>query len=272
MDSSPEKTKRRISGTGLTAFGFTSKKLHIDTAGNLQPSASTPVDDSSTHLVASLSSFSSPSLVEDDITSPLASSYIPSVPIQTQMEMNITDSLSSSEVSAEMSSNKSIPNDISASINEPPTQPQLGKYLTNCQNRSFQYQWYRSRPWLEYSISNDSTYCYICRHFGSIFTNKSNRFQSDSFSTTGFNGWKRALEKNGGFQKHSSGQSHIQASANFDEYQSRIQSGTAVLNVIDKSRVQLIRHNREKLIKISTTVLLCAKQMIALRGHNEEIE
>jgi hypothetical protein len=96
--------------------------------------------------------------------------------------------------------------------------------------------------------------------------------QNDSFSTTGFNGWKKALEKNSGFQKHSSGQSHTLAAANFHEYQSRIQSGTTVLNVFDNARVQLIRHNREKLIKISTTVLLCAKQMIALRGHNEEIE
>jgi len=251
MDSSPEKTKRRISGTSLAAFGFTSKKPHIDTTGNIQPSASTPVCNSSTHLVASSSS--SPSLLGDDITSPFAPAYVPSGPIQTQMEMNTTDSLSSSEVSAEMSSTKWIPNDISVSINEPPTQPQLRKYPTNCQNRSFQFKWYQSRPWLEYSVSTDAAYCYICCHFGSTSTNKSNRFQSDSFSTTRFNGWKRALKKNSGFQKHSSGQSHTIAAASFHEYQSRIQSGTTVLNVLDKARAQLIRHNREKSIKLSTT-------------------
>jgi hypothetical protein len=104
MDSSPGKTKRSISGTSLAAFGFTSRKPHIDTAGNIQPSASTPVSDSSTHLVASLPSSSSPSLLGDDITAPLAPSYVPSVPIQTQMEMITTVSLSSREVSAETSS------------------------------------------------------------------------------------------------------------------------------------------------------------------------
>jgi Domain of unknown function (DUF4371) len=96
--------------------------------------------------------------------------------------------------------------------------------------------------------------------------------QSDSFSTTGFNAWKRALEKNAGFQKHASSQSHITAAANFHEYQSRIRSGTTVVNILEKSRAESIRQNRQQLIKISATVLLCARQMIALRGHDEDNE
>jgi hypothetical protein len=137
MDSSPEKSKRRNSGAGLAAFGFTCKKPHIDTTGNTQPSTSPPVSESSNHLGASSFSSSSPSLLNDDVVFPLAPLIIPSVAIQTQMEIDTIDVLSSNEVSAEKSSNRSIPNDISASVNEPPAQPQLRSYPTNSQNRSF---------------------------------------------------------------------------------------------------------------------------------------
>ncbi|CAF4903639.1 unnamed protein product, partial [Rotaria socialis] len=59
----------------------------------------------------------------------------------------------------------------------------------NNESRSFQFQWYCNRPWLEYSIKNDTAYCYYCRHFGISIQTK--RLQSDAF-TTGFN-WSRGL-------------------------------------------------------------------------------
>ncbi|CAF3679573.1 unnamed protein product [Rotaria socialis] len=77
--------------------------------------------------------------------------------------------------------------------------PVLSSYPVNHENRSFQSQWYQNRPWLEYSIKNDSAYCYCCRHFGESVQTKC--FQSDAF-TTGFNAWRRALEKDRGFDKH----------------------------------------------------------------------
>ncbi|CAF4203555.1 unnamed protein product [Rotaria magnacalcarata] len=47
---------------------------------------------------------------------------------------------------------------------------------------------------------------------------------------------------------------------------------TSVINLLDKSRAELIKENRAKLMKICSTVLLCARQMIALRGHEENGE
>jgi hypothetical protein len=56
--------------------------------------------------------------------------------------------------------------DISRSCEDPPTQPKLKSYPRNQNNRSFVDKWYDGRPWLEYSITTDTSYCYYCRHFG----------------------------------------------------------------------------------------------------------
>ncbi|CAF3478552.1 unnamed protein product [Rotaria socialis] len=147
--------------------------------------------------------------------------------------------------------------------------PVLSSYPVNHENRSFQSQWYQNRPWLEYSIKNDSAYCYCCRHFGESVQTKC--FQSDAF-TTGFNAWRRALEKDRGFDKHVKSILHITAAKNYDGYKNRLQSNTSVINLLDKSRTELIKQNRAKLMKICSTILLCARQMIALRGHVENEE
>ncbi|CAF4677174.1 unnamed protein product [Rotaria sp. Silwood2] len=159
--------------------------------------------------------------------------------------------------------------DISISVDHPPIRPVLSSYPVNNENRSFQSQWYYNRPWLEYSIKNDSAHCYYCRHFGISIQTK--RLQSDAF-TTGFNGWKRALETDRGFDQHVKSSFHIVATKNYDEYKKRLQSNASIINLLDKSRAELIKENRAKLMKICSTVLLCARQMIALRGHEENGE
>ncbi|CAF3577989.1 unnamed protein product [Rotaria sp. Silwood1] len=78
-------------------------------------------------------------------------------------------------------------------------------------------------------------------------------------------------KKNRGFDRYVKSQTHIISSANFLEYQSRQKSNTSVINVLEKSTAEQILYNRNKLIKISAAILLCAKQLIALRGHDESI-
>ena len=63
MNSSPEKSQTRSSGTGLVASEFTSKRIHNHETENIQSSASAPVSDSSAHLAAS----SSLTLLRDDL-------------------------------------------------------------------------------------------------------------------------------------------------------------------------------------------------------------
>ncbi|CAF0853494.1 unnamed protein product [Didymodactylos carnosus] len=146
------------------------------------------------------------------------------------------------EKSLPKSSSKVCPTDISQTSRDLPAQPRLAVYPADNENRSFQV---RCTP---------------------------TRTQRDAFTTCGFNNWNRALANDRGFDKHVNCQSHITSLANFSEYKSRQKSNTSVINVLEKQRAEQILYNRSKLIKISSAILLCAKQLIALRGHDERID
>ena len=91
------------------------------------------------------------------------------------------------------------------------------------------------------------------------------------FSTTGFNNWKKTLERNAGLMEHVSSQSHIIATKAYESYTCREgeQTNSNVLNKLDSSRSIQIRKNRDRLIKICSTLHLMARPMISFRGHNE---
>ncbi|CAF3819629.1 unnamed protein product, partial [Rotaria sp. Silwood1] len=167
--------------------------------------------------------------------------------------------------SNEKTCKKSIPSDISMSCNDAPVQKILSSYPTNQQNRSFQSNWFRDRIWLEYSVENDACYCYYCRHFSSNQLNA-----DDAFATTGFNNWKKALNKSAGLMKHASSQAHIIATKNYLIYKQQQAIDSNVLKQLDNSRAILIRKNRDRLVKISSTLLFLARQMISFRGHQED--
>lgn len=164
----------------------------------------------------------------------------------------------------ENAGNKSMPLDISKTANDLPHQPKLDSYPSNSQNRSFRTNWYVNRPWLEYSMKNDRVYCFNCRHFRSYKTNI-----GDAFTSCGYNNWKRALENGSGLQKHEQSQSHINATKNLHSFKLRQELQLSVVNSLDTGRSLLVRRNRDRLIKIASTLLLLAKQMIELRGHDE---
>ena len=44
---------------------------------------------------------------------------------------------------------------------------------------------------------------------------------------------------------------------------------TTVMNVLDRGRVEQIRKNRQRVMKITSALLFCARQMISYRGHDE---
>ncbi|CAF0967838.1 unnamed protein product [Rotaria sp. Silwood1] len=162
------------------------------------------------------------------------------------------------------SGNKSMPEDISKSCNDHPRQPKLRSYPSNFQNCSFQSNWFVNRNWLEYSVKNDRIYCFNCRHFRSYKTNI-----GDAFTTCGYNNCKDALESGSGLHKHEQSQAHVIATKNLESFKLRQQLQLSVINSLDNSRSILVRRNRDRLIKISSTLLLLARQMIAFRGHQE---
>ncbi len=154
--------------------------------------------------------------------------------------------------------------DISKTCNDLPIQPKLNSYPLNVQNRSFRSNWFVNRPWLEYSVKNDRIYCFNCRHFGVYKTNI-----GGTFTGCGYNNWKRALKHGNGLQKHEQSQSHIVATKNFQSFKLRQELQVNVINSLNSGRNLLVQRNRDRLIKIASTLLLLAQQMIAFRGHDE---
>jgi len=130
-------------------------------------------------------------------------------------------------------------------------------------------KWYDGRPWLEYSIKTDTSYCYYCRHFGVPTSSSNKKPQTDAFVNNGFKNWKKALDKSKGFDQHLKSHGHILAASNYATYQQRKQSQSNVINILDKGRIEQIRKNRERLTKIASTLLLCSRQGIGIRGHDE---
>lgn len=93
--------------------------------------------------------------------------------------------------------------------------------------------------------------------------------QSDAFVLSGYNNWKNALSKNQGFVRHEVGTSHKHAGLNHQQFVLRTSTQTTVINVLDKARVESIQKNRQRLSKIASAILLCSRQLIPLRGHEE---
>ncbi|CAF0990826.1 unnamed protein product [Adineta steineri] len=229
-----------LSSSFLTTTEMLSSLSPSTVTSSLSPSSATPLSLSPSTLTSSFSTTTA--------TSPCSSSTSPP----------------SARLAA---TNISRPSDISNSAKEPPTQPKLASYKTNKDDRSFHAQWFASFPWLEYSIEQDRVFCYYCRHFNDA-SNFVNRNQSDAF-TSGYCNWKNAMTKTQGFRKHELSVSHKFATSNYQQFVLRTNSQTTVKDVLDKGRIELIRKNRQRLSKIASAVLLCARQSIALRGHDE---
>ena len=134
-------------------------------------------------------------------------------------------------------------------------------------SRSFNPEWYQQYSWLEYSLERDCVYCYPCRHFRSGVGHA-----DQAFTVTGFHDWKHATGIRGAFSKHNRSVTHKHAMANWAQFKIVQASGASVVNQLDAARRQQIKENRYYIQCIVEVLLVCAKQEIALRGHNESAD
>ena len=113
--------------------------------------------------------------------------------------------------------------------------------------------------WLEYSKIKDAAFCYVCRHFAS----KASKTYDNSFTNSGMRNWKKAIEK---MRKHTFSEIHKGALISILNYK------TSTSNIICKLNSQFekqIQENRKYLKAIYDVILLCARQELALRGHDQ---
>ncbi|XP_057199292.1 zinc finger MYM-type protein 1-like [Triplophysa rosa] len=159
------------------------------------------------------------------------------------------------------------PHDISQSRAAGPTQPHLKLFPRTMQGdrkRAFNKSWYAQHQWLEHSASQDSAYCFTCRHFSLPGV------QETSFtSPLGYSNWKKAMYKDGGFRAHEKSENHVNSMLAWSEHKRRILTYTSVLSVLDEKHQKLVEQNRAYIKTVAEVLLFTALQNISQRGHIE---
>ena len=121
-------------------------------------------------------------------------------------------------------------------------------------------KFYDAHSWIEYSVTNDSVFCFACRHFVDLtFTNK-----MTTFSQNGFNNWSHPKR----IDEHNSTEIHKEAMAKGQDWEMAPQ-GHSIVKAFSEIEDKLIKENRHYLSSIAYVVQFLAKQGLAFRGHNE---
>lgn len=157
------------------------------------------------------------------------------------------------------------PSDIAQSNSDQPVQPVMNfrTTLIGGRPRSCQASWFQQHPWLEYSFERDSCYCYPCRLFS--------RDPSDSAfaNPNGYRDWKHAPGKTGSLYLHANSTTHSNAMLAWQQLKLNHQRKTTLAHRLDSLGDQALQMNRHYIKTIAEVILLCARQDIALRGHDE---
>ncbi|KAL4148283.1 hypothetical protein QTP88_002559 [Uroleucon formosanum] len=126
--------------------------------------------------------------------------------------------------------------------------------------RKFRPEWYSSFPWIEYSPSSNSAFCFYCRAFPS-------NTSDPTFVSVGFKQWSKASYKS--FPQHEKSFGHKEAIAKLAGYKSSKKSGS-IISKVNTHHQQIVADNRAYLKCILDSLLYCARQSIAVRGHRED--
>lgn len=164
----------------------------------------------------------------------------------------------------------SVPSDISSNANDGPVQPSLHAYpvshITGDKEgvtRSFKADWFTNYPWIEYSQSNNSVYCFACRHFA-ISSNVENRF-----TVAGYQNWKKACGMSGKFSKHARADYHLDAMVAWSNFNTMERNESSVAQMVSDGYAEKVRRNRQFIKTLGEVILLTCTQKIAQRGHDE---
>ena len=165
---------------------------------------------------------------------------------------------------------QNFPEDISKGKLDVPVQPKLYEYpwrffgMTISVKRRFQSCFFVEFPWMEYSVQQDACYCFCCRYWSK---------ESSPFAEPiGFSDWQHATGQKYGLTLHNSSVEHLRCMLEWDQFKVREKEGTHVVNLIDKAAITLRDQNRYYIKTLAEAIIFCAKQEIALRGHEENEE
>ncbi|XP_052282497.1 52 kDa repressor of the inhibitor of the protein kinase-like [Dreissena polymorpha] len=139
-------------------------------------------------------------------------------------------------------------------------------------SRTFQSSWLQKYPGLVYSVEEDGAYCVHCVTFPG--NKKRGKLVSEPFQN-----WKKAIEVFDGHffpdaKKHSKDggtgyQAHIDSRICCEQFMSVRKNNAPVNKQVDAALQARRKKNAVVLESITKTVLLCARQNIALCGHSD---
>ena len=141
-----------------------------------------------------------------------------------------------------------------------PTNKHTLASMANC-NRNFMSRWYDAFSWLTLCTAKGRAFCFYCRLAEQrgilLFSTKA----EPTFTITGFNNWRRALEK---FKNHSASNAHAEAVMKWQMLQ------TSPINTQLQTQVQKSQRLRQQaLVKHLYCLRYLLRQGIAIRGHVE---
>ena len=195
-----------------------------------------------------------------------------------EQQISETTQTSTSNVTTTINSASSrnsiqVPDDIASSPECLPVQPvdiQFPVTYFSSKAHSFNQEWFRLYPWLEYSVLNDAAYCYPCRLF-SLSPSTSSSRPEKAFTIAGFRDWKHATGSKGVLSTHNNCFSHKESMVAWEQFKSTATTGS-VAEQLGSNRAEQIKKNRHYIKTVAEVLLLCSKQELALRGNNESSE
>ena len=134
-----------------------------------------------------------------------------------------------------------------------PNQPINVPFPKNKIGRSFQSSWFQSFPWLHYEEEEDSAYCFTClKAIENGATSVISALQSDAFTKSGYNNWKKAVEKGKGFKAHQITNAHKEAVARYIQH--KPSDTSSIDQQMNRDMKQQQAENRRMLLKILSSV------------------
>lgn len=147
--------------------------------------------------------------------------------------------------------------------------PESYKFPVGERNLRFQRSWLIEFPWLAYSEVKEGAYCRVCVLFLNLCESvgKGDHQCLGALVVKPHQRWKKAKEE---FRRHEGTGYHkkcVQYSLGFLAVQeNRVES---IDKQLDSTKKAQIEENRKRLTPIIKTVILCGRQGIALRGHDD---
>ncbi|KAL4089466.1 hypothetical protein QTP88_024500 [Uroleucon formosanum] len=128
----------------------------------------------------------------------------------------------------------------------------------------FQYHWLLEFNWLAYSEKNQGVYhkhCVVFAKTGGVGSQPLRKLVYEAF-----NAWKKALEV---FRKHSTCDYHVTSVVKSDILDIFTKKQPSIIETICVDRNVQIQETRKKIVPIIECIILCGRQEIALRRHND---